>query len=361
MLKVRWPGGGLSLAVLLGLVNAACLNYRPRLQPLPEGVETIPLAQRWSATAGRGASGAVAIRDSTIYVGDADRRVYAIDLTSGMVRWSTRLPGSVFGGVVRSGDTLFTVTDRPNSRVVALSIVDGDRLWERDVGKPSAPITLVNGRILVSTHRGRLFGLEPGTGTVAWERRVGPSRAGPVRIGPDTVVVATTDSIISLTAREGRVLKRIASPGAIVGGWARSGHLLVAGTTDSLLIGLTTSELETAWSLKLDAEILERPAVYGDTAYVVSRSGTLYRVTLEAEPRAMVMAALQWPVTTPPVRFRQWVLVGGADGVIRAIDEAGVEDWRLSVWQPVRMPPVVLTDGILAIGGRGDISRYQQE
>jgi outer membrane protein assembly factor BamB len=157
------------------------------------------------------------------------------------------------------------------------------------------------------------------------------------------------------------VLKRIASPGAIVGGWARSGHLLVAGTTDSLLIGLTTSELETAWSLKLDAEILERPAVYGDTAYVVSRSGTLYRVTLEAEPRAMVMAALQWPVTTPPVRFRQWVLVGGADGVIRAIDEAGVEDWRLSVWQPVRMPPVVLTDGILAIGGRGDISRYQQE
>jgi outer membrane protein assembly factor BamB len=94
MLKVRWPGGGLSLAVLLGLVNAACLNYRPRLQPLPEGVETIPLAQRWSATAGRGASGAVAIRDSTIYVGDADRRVYAIDLTSGMVRWSTRLPGS---------------------------------------------------------------------------------------------------------------------------------------------------------------------------------------------------------------------------------------------------------------------------
>ena len=361
MLKVRWFGGGLSLAVLLGLVNAACLNYRPRLQALPEGTETIPLAQRWSATAGRGASGAVAIRDSTIFVGDADRRVYAIDLTSGEVRWNARLPGSVFGGVVRSGDTLFTVTDRPNSRVVAISIVDGTRLWQRDVGKPSAPITLVNGRILVSTHRGRLFGLESSTGTVAWERKLGHARTAAARVGPDTVVVATTDSIISLTAREGQVLERIGSPGVIVGGWARSGRLLVAGTTDSLLVGLETSALETAWSLKLDAAILERPAVYGDTAYVVSRSGTLYRVLLGPDPRALVMAALRWPVTTTPVRFRQWVLVGGADGVIRAIDDAGLEAWRLPVWQPVRVSPVVLADGILAIGGRGDISRYQQQ
>ena len=361
MLKVRRPGGGLSLAVLLGLVNAACLNYRPQLKPLPQGAETIPLAQRWSAKAGRGTSGAVAIRDSTIYVGDADRRVYAIDLASGVVRWSKRLPGSVFGGVVRSGDTLFTVTDRPNSRVVALSIVDGERLWERDVGKPSAPVTLVNGRILVPTHRGRLFGLESGTGKVAWERRLGHSRAPAVRIGPDTVVVATTDSIILLTAREGQVIKRIASPGAIVGGWAQSGRLLVAGTTDSLLVGLSPSELEIAWSLKLDAAILERPTVYGDTAYVVSRGGTLYRVALGPDPQAMVIAALQWPVTTPPVRFRDWVLVGGADGVIRAIDDAGVEAWRLAVWQPLRMSPVVLTDGILAIGGRGDFSRYHQE
>ncbi|NNG14905.1 MAG: PQQ-binding-like beta-propeller repeat protein [Gemmatimonadales bacterium] len=361
MRKVRWFGGGLSLAALLGLVNAACLSYRPQLQVLPEGVEAIPLAQRWSASVGRGASGAVALRDSTIYVGDADRRVYAIDLTTGAERWSKRLPGSVFGGVVRSGDTLFAVTDRPNSRVVALSIVDGEQLWERDVGKPSAPITLENGRILVATHRGRLFGLESSTGTVAWERRVGHARTTAVRIGPDTVVIATTDSIMSLTAREGQVLKRIGSPGAIVGGWARSGTLLVAGTTDSLLVGLTSSELETAWSLKLDAAILERPAVYGDTAYVVSRSGTLYRVVLGPDPRAMVIAALHWPVTAPPVRFRQWVLVGGADGVIRAIDDAGLEAWRLPVWQPVRMSPVVLSDGILAIGGRGDISRYQQE
>ena len=253
------------------------------------------------------------------------------------------------------------MTDRPNSRVVALSIVDGKRLWERDVGKPSAPITVVNGRILVPTHRGRLFGLESRTGKVAWERRLGHSRAPVVRIGPDTVVVATMDSIIFLTAREGQVVKRIASPGAIVGGWAQSGHLLIAGTTDSLLVGLSPSELETAWSLKLDAAVLERPTVYGDTAYVVSRSGTLYRVALGPDPRAMVIAALQWPVTTPPVRFRNWLLVGGADGVIRAIDDAGVEAWRLAVWQPVRMSPVVLTDGILAIGGRGDFSRYHQE
>jgi len=362
-LKVRWSGGGFSLAVLLSLVNAACLNYRPKLQPMPEDAGTIPLTELWTAKTGRGASGAVAILDSVMFVGDADRRVYAIDLTTGETRWSRRLPGSVFGGVVPSGDTLYAATDRPNSRVVALRAADGEILWEHNAGKPSAPITFADGRILVPTFDGRLVGLDAHTGVVVWERRLGSSRAAAVRSGADTTVFATTDSIFCLTTGDGKVVHRIASPGAVLGGWRRFGELLVAGTADSLLIGLRPRDLAIVWRVALDAAILEPPAVHGDTAIVVSRSGTLYRIELgpAPRPRARVLAELHWPVTAAPVRFRQWVLVGGADGVIRAIGADGAEDWRLIMWQPVRMAPVVLKDGIVAIGGIGDFSRYRQQ
>jgi outer membrane protein assembly factor BamB len=362
-LKVRWPGGGFSLAVLLSLVNAACLNYRPKLQPMPEDAGTIPFAERWTAKAGRGASGTVAILDSVMFVGDADRRVYAIDLTTGETRWSRRLAGSVFGGVVQSGDTLYAATDRPNSRVVALRAADGEILWEHHAGKPSAPITVADGRILVPTFDGRLVGLDARTGGVVWERRLGSSRAAAVRSGADTTVFATTDSIFCLRTGDGKVVHRTASPGAVLGGWRRFGELLVAGTADSLLIGLRPRDLAIVWRVALDAAILESPAVHGDTAYVVSRSGTLYQIELGPAPRpqARVLAELHWPVTAPPVQFRQWVLVAGADGVIRAIGANGAEDWRLIMWQPVRMAPVVLEDGIVAIGGIGDFSRYQQQ
>ncbi len=362
-LKVRWSGGGFSLAVLLSLVNAACLNYRPKLQPMPENAGAIPLAERWNAKTGRGASGAVAMVDSIMFVGDADRRVYAIDLATGETRWSKRLPGSVFGGVVQSGDTLYAATDRPNSRVVALRAADGAILWEHDAGKPSAPITLADGRILVPTFDGRLVGLDAKTGVEVWERRLGSSRAAAYQSGIDTTVFATTDSIFCLTTGDGKVLHRASSPGAVLGGWRRFGELLVAGTTDSLLIGLRPRDLAVVWRVALDAAILEPPAVHGDTAFVVSRSGTLYEIDLgpAPSPRARVMAALHWPVTAPPVQFRQWVLVGGADGVIRAIGANGTEDWRLVMWQPIRMAPVVLEDGIVAIGGIGDFSRYQQQ
>ena len=361
VLKVRWSRGGFSLAALLCLVNAACLNYRPKLQPLPENAGTIPLAQSWNVKAGRGASGRVTILDSVMFLGDADRRVYAIDLTSGTTRWSKRLAGSVFGGVTGSGDTLFTVTDRPNSRVVALRATDGGIVWERDAGKPSAPITLADGRVLLATFDGRLVGLDEHSGVIEWERRLGPSRAAAMRAGPDTVVFATADSVFSLRTENGTVLNRVPSPGTILGGFRAAADLLIAGTTDSFLVGLRPGDLATVWKLKLDAAILEPPAVHGDTAFVVSRSGTLYRVALRPAPEARILADLHWPVTAPPVRFRSWVLVGGADGVIRAIAPGGNEDWRLVLWQPIRMAPVVLTDGIIAIGGTGDLSRYQQE
>jgi len=359
VLKVRWSRGGFSLAALLCLVNAACLNYRPKLQPLPENAGTIPLAESWTVKAGRGASGDAAILDSTMFLGDADRRVYAIDLPTGTTRWSTRLAGSVFGGIARAGDTLFTVTDRPNNRVVALRTADGEIIWERNAGKPSAPVTVADGRVLVATFDGRLVGLEARSGVVLWDRRLGPSRAAAVRTGRDTVVFATTDSVFSLTSDDGTVLRRVPSPGAILGGFRAAGDLLIAGTTDSVLIGLRPTDLAIVWRVKLDAPILEPPAVQGDTAFVVSRSGTVYRVGLGPAPEAAVLTELHWPVTAPPVRFRRWVLVGGADGVIRAIAPDGAEDWRLVVWQPVRMAPVVLADGIVAIGGTGDLSRYR--
>ncbi len=347
---------------MVSAVNAACLNYRPQLQPLPEDAGRIPLVTAWESTAGRGTYGTIALRDSVFYVGDADRRVYAVDLGTGRARWSKRLPGSVFGGIQRSGDTLYTATDRPNSRVMALHAHDGRRLWERDIGKLSAPIALIDDRILAPTQAGRLYSLDAATGAVQWERRLGQARSAAILAAPDTVILATIDTIVSLTARDGKVLDKIPSPGAITGGWAHAGVYLIAGTTDSLVIALDAGAMHLAWRVKLDAAVLARPTVTGDTAFVVSRIGTLYRIPLTPpSPHPVVVAALEWPVTTSPVRFREWILVGGADGVIRAIAPSGREEWRLGLWQPIRVPPIVLADGLLAIGGIGDFHRYRQE
>jgi hypothetical protein len=54
------------------------------------------------------------------------------------------------------------------------------------------------------------------------------------------------------------------------------------------------------------------------------------------------------------------ILLGGADGTVRALEPDGSEVWRLQLWRPVELGPVALDDGLLAVGGNGDLHRYRQ-
>jgi hypothetical protein len=73
-----------------------------------------------------------------------------------------------------------------------------------------------------------------------------------------------------------------------------------------------------------------------------------------------MIASLEWPVTAPPSIVDREVLLGGADGVIRAVRTNGREVWRVRVWRPVELSPITLEDGLIALGGNGDLHRYRQ-
>jgi hypothetical protein len=69
---------------------------------------------------------------------------------------------------------------------------------------------------------------------------------------------------------------------------------------------------------------------------------------------------LSWPVTTPVTIVGRQILLGGADGTIRALGTDGREIWRVRIWRPVELGPIALSDGLLAIGGNGDLHRFRQ-
>ncbi|MEZ0332709.1 MAG: PQQ-binding-like beta-propeller repeat protein, partial [Gemmatimonadales bacterium] len=134
---------------------------------------------------------------------------------------------------------------------------------------------------------------------------------------------------------------------------------LVAGTTDSQVVALNPANLALNWSVKVDAPVLDAPAAKGDTLFVATRRGTLYRI-VPAEPRrAEPVVRLDWPVTSPVTIVDGQILLGGADGILRALSPKGTELWRVQLWRPVELSPIALDDGIIAIGGAGDLHRYR--
>jgi outer membrane protein assembly factor BamB len=356
--------GALSLALLLGSVNAACGPAPAAPAALaPEPSSSAAPAQVWRAKSGRRYTGRVVVTGETIYAGSVDRKVYAVDLASGQLRWSSRLGGLIGGGVLVLGDTVYAASGRPEGRVYALDAHTGHRLWRTTTGTISAPLALVDGTLVAETQRGEVFGLNPSSGTVIWRRMVGFSRIPAVAGDSGTVVVATIDSLFRLNARDGKIVCRVLSPGAIVSPWLQHRGLLVGGTTDSGVVAVAHGDLRPRWRAALDAPVLGTPAALGDTFYAASRRGTVYRiapVAPDTAPVATPIAELDWPVTSSVTVLDGLVLVGGADGTLRALRPDGGEAWRIQLSPPAELGPLPLVDGMIAVGGDGDLHRYRR-
>lgn len=355
------PGrGALSLALLLGGVNAGCVNFRPPPAPIAATVAGDAPTLVWTARAGRRLTGQVALVDNMLYAGGTDRKVYAVDLTSGEVRWSRRLSGMIAGGVLLSGDTVYTASSRPEGRIYALRRDNGRQIWRTSTDPIGAPLALVGGVLLAETQRGRVVALDPATGKVRWQRRIGVARAPATAGGDGGAIVATTDSFFRLALTDGRVTHRVASPGTVVSRWLLHEGALLGGTTDSQVVSIRPADLHRNWTLQVDAPVLTSPDALGDTVFLASRVGSLYRIAPDSTPTVERIAALAWPVTAPVTVLGRQILLGGADGLIRALRPDGSEIWRLRVWRPAEFSTIQLPDGILAIGGNGDLHRYRQ-
>lgn len=350
----------MSLAVLLGSVNAACVNFRPPPTPIAAEAAGDAPTPVWSTRAGKHLSGQMGLQDNTLYVGGSDRKVYAINLVSGETRWSARLSGMIIGGVLLRGDTIFVATSRPDGQVYALRRSDGKKIWSVSPGTVAAPLAMVGRLLVAETQRGDVLGLDPTTGKVRWRRRVGVARAPAAAAGDGAILVSTTDSLFRVAISDGKVLHRASSPGTVVAPWLAHGGALLAGTTDSQVVAIRPDDLQRRWTLPVDAPVLGSLAALGDTMFLATRVGTVYRIDPGPEPKVERVASLDWPVTAPVMILSGQIILGGADGAIRALRTDGSESWRLRVWRPVELSPVPLADGLLAIGGNGDLHRYRR-
>ncbi|HEY8257972.1 MAG TPA: PQQ-binding-like beta-propeller repeat protein [Gemmatimonadales bacterium] len=352
--------GAFSVALLLGGVNAGCVNLRPPPAPLSAEAAGGAPNQVWTTRAGRRFTGRTALTGDTFYGAGVDRKVYAVDLESGAVRWSARLSGMIVGGVLLSGDTIYAATSRPQGRVTALDRGTGKKIWEKGTGTVGAPLALWRGMLIAPTQLGDVVGLDPSTGTIKWRRRLGVARVSAVPADSASVLVATVDSLFVIGTADGEVVRRARSPGTILSPWISLDSSLVAGTTDSLVISIRPRDLSVSWQVKVDAPVLDSPAAIGDTLYAATRRGTLYRIIADSAPQATPVVALDWAITAPVTVMDGQILLGGADGAIRALAPNGAEQWRVQVWRPVELGPVALSDGLLAVGGDGDLHRYRR-
>jgi outer membrane protein assembly factor BamB len=126
-----------------------------------------------------------AVADDTVYTGSVTGRVYAIDASSGRLRWSTPVveggPGEptvfepiVAGGVVAAGFSLYKIPT--TGGLVALDAITGKVRWRTEFPRhlPMVPTNRTGGPVLIddllvaSAGDGNVYAVDVATGAIRW-------------------------------------------------------------------------------------------------------------------------------------------------------------------------------------------------
>lgn len=351
-----------SLAAAAGLVNAGCGDVRP-IPPAPltaDPAHPAPFTERWLARTSQGFLGPLSLRGDTLVGSGYDRRIVALTLDKGKTIWDFRMAGGASAGVAASGDTVFAASDRPSGEVRAFQRATGRDLWrQRRTGRVAVPLTLVDSLLLVAPREGGILALGRRNGHLIWRHRAKAAVAAPLAGAPGEVLFTTGDSLFRLGAAAGTLKGGAKSPVAISVPWIDADSSVIVAGGDGGVAEIRKRDLSTIWRVTLDGAVVVRPALVHDTVWVATQPGTIYRIP-RADPRAERVLSLANPVAAPPLPWHDLLLVGMADGTLRAFDSTGAERWRIAVGGPLYTAPIPLANGLLVLGGRGDIHRFVQ-
>jgi len=221
---------------------------------------------RWKSQVSSEVLAPPAVGQDTVVARTGDGRVFALEASDGSQRWlysrsvpSLSLRGHSAPVLVRNG----VVSGFDNGRLSALTLAEGDPVWEATVAVPEGRTDLermididadplvVRGDLFAGAYQGRLTGISLGSGEIAWARDL--SLLGGLTVDASNLY-ATDD--------EGRVWALDRRNGASV--WRSeelAGVTLTAPTMHAERVAVAGSDGYVSWLDPDDGHVLARTAL----------------------------------------------------------------------------------------------------
>jgi outer membrane protein assembly factor BamB len=273
----------------------------------------------WNYTTGNSVYSSPAVSGGRVYVGSWDKKVYALNATTGAFIWSYTTGGTppyagvssspaVVGGRVYVGSL--------DKKVYCLNATTGVRIWNYTTGNSvySSP-AVSGGRVYVGSLDKKVYALNATTGAFIWSYTTGGT--------PPYAGVSSSPAVA-----DGRVY---------VGSWDKKVYALNA-TTGAFIWSYTTGDV-----------VMCDPAVVGGRVYVGSDDNKTY--ALNATTGAFI-----WSYTTgnlvdsSPAVADGKVFVGSDDYKVYALNATtGARIWNYTTGYQVSSSPAV-ADGKVFVG-----------
>lgn len=232
---------------------------------------------------------------NTIYTGSSHLdhgacALYAFDELSGHINWQYNTDSGVWGavGVDIAKQWVFTGIGNPSSSVVALNAFTGAVIWntsipqygpDDDVG---SSIAIYNGLVYTSSKNGSVYGLKEDTGAIVWSSPAGAQSDGNI-----------SSEVVS------------------------NAGILYVGSIDKSLYAFDAATGALKWRYTTGRTIMSTPAIANGVVYFASFDQKIYAVNAST-------GALLWSYTTggasfsSPVVVNGWLYCGSSDGKLYA-------------------------------------------
>jgi outer membrane protein assembly factor BamB len=223
-----------------------------------------------------------ALADGVLYVGSRDGHLYALDLHDGRERWRRRV-GVVHGGAAVIDDLV--MVGARGDVVWGLERLGGELRWRHE--SPDwvvADLVFAGAALIAPSCDGTVEALDPGTGALTWQARVG---------GEIWYRAAAIDGVLVFGSRDGHLYGfdpatgreqwRRRTDGWVLSSVAAWRGLAAAGSHDRRLWVVDVEDGRPVWQLATTGTV-GSPAVSGDLLAVGSTDGFVYLVEL-TDPR----------------------------------------------------------------------------
>jgi outer membrane protein assembly factor BamB len=122
----------------------------------------------WELEGGSGFVGTPAVVGNTVYAGSDDQYLYAVEATTGQVRWSFRADGRIRATPVVDRDGTVYVGTSEGS-LYAVDTADGRELWRTEIGGTIQSPTLSDGTLYLGRFDEPLFAVDTDDGSILWQ------------------------------------------------------------------------------------------------------------------------------------------------------------------------------------------------
>ena len=345
---------------------------------VPDGsVPTESVTDRWTFDTGGSLSVQPIVVDGTVYVGNTDGQLYAIDAQNGTERWSRSHDATLDAGVVVDGGIVYLPA---GNRLLAYSAATGDGQFAVDFDHQVGTPTIADG-VLYLRSDGRIYAVDATSGDVYWstDRVIDEGDYRGARADELAVTVADGSVYaVSPSNDYGSGVYLYSFPAGESADAAPSWRTevvdyvddpvydtTVTATGGTLYVGLWESDRSRtpAGLLAVDpsdgSEIWRYTEIGNVQTYPVATDNTVYvAATDELVAVDPALGTAKWTTSlsgapTSPVLVGETLVFGSTDDSVYAYDTDGEELWSFQTGNDVTAPPVAVDGTVYATSTDG--------